>query len=356
MRKVLHGDRVVARISGVDRRGRPEGKIVEVLERANRRIVGRLHSEHGVLFVAPEDRRISQDFLVPPGDAAGGAQPGQVVIAEIIAQPSQARAAGRRAWSRCSATTPIPAWRSRSRCASTSCRTCFRARRSGSARALAGGGDGRGPPTAASTCASCRSSPSTARRRRISTTPSTASRSADTKKQSAGKGGFRLVVAIADVSHYVKHGDALDRDARERGNSVYFPRRVIPMLPEKLSNGLCSLNPQVDRLAMVCDMRIDAGGEIGAYKFYPAVFRSHARLTYTEVAAMLEDRAGEAARRHARAPAAYRESVSSLQGARERAHAARRDRFRDDRDRDDVRRAAARSSASCRCSATTRIA
>ena len=106
------------------------------------------------------------------------------------------------------------------------------------------------------------------------------------------------MVAIADVSHYVRHGDALDREAANRGNSVYFPRRVIPMLPEKLSNGLCSLNPKVPRLAMVCDMQIAADGDIESYEFYPAVFRSHARLTYNEVAAMLEDGEGEAARRH----------------------------------------------------------
>jgi ribonuclease R len=105
-------------------------------------------------------------------------------------------------------------------------------------------------------------------------------------------------VAIADVSHYVKPGDALDREALGRGNSVYFPRRVIPMLPEKLSNGLCSLNPDVARLAMVCDMQVDTDGEIESYKFYPAVFRSHARLTYTEVAAMLEEPDGEAGRRY----------------------------------------------------------
>src|SRR5439155_410453 len=95
--------------------------------------------------------------------------------------------------------------------------------------------------------------------------------------------GFRLWVAIADVSHYVRHGDALDLDARERGTSVYFPRRVIPMLPEKLSNGLCSLNPNVDRLAMVCEMAITPKGEIARYEFYPAVFKSVARLTYTAV-------------------------------------------------------------------------
>src|SRR5581483_10435521 len=109
-----------------------------------------------------------------------------------------------------------------------------------------------------------------------------------------GRTGFRLIVAIADVSHYVRHGDALDLEARERGNSVYFPRRVIPMLPERLSNGLCSLNPDVDRLCMACDMEISADGDVGGYRFYPAVMR--ARLTYTKGAATLADPKGQAAR------------------------------------------------------------
>ena len=119
------------------------------------------------------------------------------------------------------------------------------------------------------------------------------------QKTATGKPGkgFRLVVAIADVSHYVKPGAPLDVDARERGTSVYFPRRVIPMLPEKLSNGLCSLNPDVDRLVMVCDMGISAAGEIQRYEFYPGVMHSKARFTYTEVAAILADPAGEAAQR-----------------------------------------------------------
>jgi ribonuclease R len=118
-------------------------------------------------------------------------------------------------------------------------------------------------------------------------------------KRGKGKGGYRLVVAIADVSHYVTHDDALDREARERGNSVYFPRRVIPMLPERLSNDLCSLNPEVERLCMVCDMEIAADGEIAKYRFYPAVMLSHARLTYTIVAQVIDDPAGDAAKRHA---------------------------------------------------------
>jgi len=113
------------------------------------------------------------------------------------------------------------------------------------------------------------------------------------------KGGYRLVVAIADVSHYVQTNDALDREAILRGNSVYFPRRVIPMLPEELSNGLCSLNPQVDRLCMVCDMHISSRGEIGKYRFYPSVMYSNARLTYNQVAEMLAQPDGELARNNA---------------------------------------------------------
>jgi ribonuclease R len=111
--------------------------------------------------------------------------------------------------------------------------------------------------------------------------------------------GWRLIVAIADVSHYVKPGEPLDEDAYERATSVYFPRRVIPMLPEKLSNGLCSLNPQVDRLCMACDMVVSPDGEIGAYQFYPAVMHSQARFTYTEVAAILANTRGPEATRRA---------------------------------------------------------
>src|SRR6185312_1048970 len=117
-----------------------------------------------------------------------------------------------------------------------------------------------------------------------------------------GRGkGWRLLVAIADVSHYVETGSAIDIDAYDRATSVYFPRRVIPMLPEKLSNGLCSLNPDVERLCMVCDMLVTAKGDVHAYQFYPAVMFSHARFTYTEVAAVLGNTRGpEALRRKER--------------------------------------------------------
>ena len=104
------------------------------------------------------------------------------------------------------------------------------------------------------------------------------------------KSGFRLWVAIADVSEYVQPGQALDLEAQLRGNSVYFPREVLPMLPERLSNGICSLNPNQDRLALVCEMRVTAKGNVTDFFFFEAVFRSHARLTYGQVASVLENK------------------------------------------------------------------
>jgi ribonuclease R len=347
MREVLHGDRAVARISGVDRRGRPEGKLVEVLERAQQRLVGRLRREHGILTVSAEDKRISHDFLVPP-DGVGGATPGQVVTVEVIAQPSRHAQPVARVVEvlgnyadpgmeieialRKHALPHVFPRAAEQLCARLPDAVTDEDRRGrtdltqlplvtidgesakdfddavycepipptppfakGGAHeaphpAFAKGGDHGSP-----------NPPLTKGGAQIPPNPPLTKGGA----QSAGgfegggeAGGFRLVVAIADVSHYVHHGDALDQEARSRGNSVYFPRRVIPMLPEKLSNGLCSLNPKVARLAVVCDMRIAAGGEIRSYKFYPAVFRSHARLTYTEVAAMLDDERSEAANRH----------------------------------------------------------
>ena len=292
MRQVLHGDRVVARVSGTDRRGRPEGQIVEVLEHAHQRLVGRLHEEHGILFVRAEERRISHEFLVPPHEA-GGALPGQVVTVEILAQPSkQAQPVARVVEVLGNYADPgmeieialrkhalphvFPAEAER---------LCERLPDSVTDDDRRHRTDLTGLPLVTIDGETAKDFDDAVYCEPLD----------DTRDKSEG---YRLVVAIADVSHYVKHDDALDREARSRGNSVYFPRRVIPMLPEKLSNGLCSLNPNVPRLAMVCDMRVDARGEIGSYKFYPAVFRSHARLTYTEVAAMLEDAGSEAARRH----------------------------------------------------------
>jgi ribonuclease R len=287
MREVLHGDRVVARISGTDRRGRPEGKIVEVLERGQQRVVGRLRSEHGILFITAEDKRVNHEFLVPP-DAAGGAKPGQVVTAEIVAQPSKhAQPVAR-------VTEVLGNY------ADPGMEIEIALRKHALPHVFSRAAEDLCAKLPGEVTAEDHAGRMDLTRLPLVTIDGETAKDFDDavycEPASKGGEGWRLIVAIADVSHYVKHGDALDLDARERGNSVYFPRRVIPMLPEKLSNGLCSLNPDVLRLAVACDMQIAADGEIRSYKFYPAVFRSHARLTYTEVAAMLEDGRGEAAR------------------------------------------------------------
>jgi ribonuclease R len=282
MRKVLHGDRVMVRESGVDRRGRKEGTIVEVIERVNARVVGRLHGERGFLFVQPAERRISQTILIAPGDARD-ARPGQVVVAELTAQPD-----GR--------TQPIGrVVEVLGEAADSGIEIEIALRKhelpfkfSAQAEALAA----KFPPLPRPGDLAGRED---LRPLELVTIDGETARDFDDAVYCEKTGdGFRLVVAIADVSHYVQDKDALDLEARERGNSVYFPRRVIPMLPEQLSNGLCSLNAEVDRLCMACDMMIGARGEIGRYRFYPAVMRSRARLTYTLVAAALADPRGEA--------------------------------------------------------------
>jgi ribonuclease R len=285
MQKVLHGDRVMARVAGLDRRGRPEGKIVEVLEHGQTRFVGRLHVEHGVAFVAAEDKRISQDFVIPAGEA-GRAKPGQVVTVEVIAQPGRhgkplakvVEVLGNYADPGMEIEIALRKhdlpWQFPKE-AETLAANLPKAVRAADHKARE---DLRDMPL-------------------VTIDGETARDFDDAVFCEQSRSGFRLVVAIADVSHYVKPGDALDLEARNRGNSVYFPRRVIPMLPEALSNGLCSINPDVERLAMVCDMQIDGQGQIKGYTFYPAVMRSHARFTYTEVAAILEDPRGSAARK-----------------------------------------------------------
>ena len=271
MREVMHGDRAAARVSGRDQRGRPLGAIVEVLERAKRRIVGRLHSEHGVLFLVPDDRRIAHDILVPPAEA-GRAKAGQVATVDLVAPPSRhAQPIGRVAEVLGHHADPGMEIEIAVR--------KFDLPHEFSRKALA----------------AARAMPEAVRPEDLSSRKDLGELpfvtiDGETAKdfddavccRREGK-GFRLWVAIADVSHYVRHADALDMEARERGTSVYFPRRVIPMLPEKLSNELCSLKPDVDRLAMVCEMAISPKGEVARYEFYAAVFRSAARLTYTRV-------------------------------------------------------------------------
>ena len=279
MRQVLDGDEVVVRIAGHDRRGRPEGAIVEVVEHRTERLVGRYFSESGIHFVRPDNPKISQDILIAP-DAMGGAQSGQFVLVEITRQPSKnAQPAGRVVQVLGDAMAPgmeielalhnfsIPyVW-----------------------------------PAAVETevdkIAGEVAEPDKQNRVELRHLPLVTIDGEDAKDfddavycQPVANNGWRLYVAIADVSHYVKPGSALDLSALERGNSVYFPGQVVPMLPEKLSNGLCSLQPEVDRLCLVCEMRIDRDGRIKQFKFYEGVMNSRARLTYTQVAAMIAER------------------------------------------------------------------
>ena len=273
MGKVLHGDRALVRVLGLDRRGRPEGSIVEVTERANTRVVGRVFVEHGVVFVVPENKRIAQDILVPPEKKAKiKPQSGQVVMVDIIEQPSKfSQPIGR--ISEVLGNYADPGMEIEIALRKHDLPFEF------SPAALA---ENKALPDKVKKAdlkerEDLRDLP-------LVTIDGETARDFDDAVFCEKKGrGWRLVVAIADVSHYVKPGMALDKEAMERGNSVYFPRRVIPMLPEKLSNGICSLNPDVERMAMVCDMEVSSSGKIGKYRFYPAVFRSQARLTYNQV-------------------------------------------------------------------------
>jgi ribonuclease R len=294
MLKVLHGDRVLVKPSG-EYRGKPEGTIVEVIERRTNKLVGRFLHEHGLSIVVPEDQRIKHDILIPPSDT-NGAQHGQVVSVEIMEQPTRH-------------TQPL-----------------------GRVAEVLGEIDDPGMeieiavrkfdvPVEFSEAARKQAArlPDVVRKGDLKdrvdlrdvpliTIDGEDARDFDDavycEAVELGTGqrkrpGWRLLVAIADVSHYVRPGDALDDDALERGTSVYFPRRVIPMLPESLSNGLCSLNPDVDRLVLVCDMVIPASGAkagtVTAYQFYNAVMHSHARTTYTNIWAALQQPGGPAA-------------------------------------------------------------
>ncbi|HSW05762.1 ribonuclease R [Aquabacterium sp.] len=293
MRAVLHRDRVRVRVVRYDRKGRPEGRVLDIVERRKTPIIGRLLHENGIWLVAPEDRRYGQDILIPK-NATANATVGQVVAIELTETPSMY-------------SQPV-----------------------GRITEVLGEIDDPGMEIeiavrkyevphrfSAETLAQAAALPDKLRpidkRYRVDLTdvPLVTIDGEDARdfddavyceplKRGRGKtsfDGWRLVVAIADVSHYVKPGEPLDEDAYERATSVYFPRRVIPMLPEKLSNGLCSLNPDEERLCMVCDMLVSSSGEIEAYQFFPGVMRSHARFTYNEVAAILGNTRGAEAQR-----------------------------------------------------------
>ena len=284
MREVMHGDRVAARVAGVDRRGRPEGKIVEVLARGRETIVGRLRTERGVTVLVPEDKRIAHDMMIPPGEEGGG-KAGQVVMAQIVQPPAKHSPPIARV-TQVLGEYGDPGMEIEIALRKHELPFEFpRAVEAASAKLphVVGAADRKGREDVTALP--------------LVTIDGETARDFDDAVYCEPQGqGFRLVVAIADVSHYVKPGDALDQEAQARGNSVYFPRRVIPMLPEALSNELCSLKPQVDRLCMVCDMAIAGNGVVKRYRFYPSVMHSRARLTYTEVAAALGDPAGEMAR------------------------------------------------------------
>ncbi|HEX5286110.1 MAG TPA: ribonuclease R [Polaromonas sp.] len=290
MRAVLHMDRVKARIVRYDRKNRAEGRVTEIIERSPNPIIGRLLQESGVWLVAPEDKRYGQDVLIPKG-ATGVAKAGQVVVVQLTEPPALfGQPVGR--------VTEVlgeiddPGMEIEIAVRKYGVPHEF----SDVALALA-----RALPDAVR--------PADKKHRvdltdvALVTIDGEDARDFDDavycEPAKVGRSkGWRLLVAIADVSHYVENGSAIDVDAYDRATSVYFPRRVIPMLPEKLSNGLCSLNPNVERLCMVCDMLVNAKGEVHAYQFYPAVMFSHARFTYTEVAAILANTRGpEAAQR-----------------------------------------------------------
>ncbi|RNF86411.1 ribonuclease R [Montanilutibacter psychrotolerans] len=271
MRKAMHGDRVLGSVTGVDRRGRREGSIVEVLERRLNRLIGRYTVEAGISYLVPDDRRIQRNVVIPP-DARMDAQDGQLVVVELVHAPDPQRPSIGRVVTvlgdRLTASLAVQA-------------------------AIHGHEiPHEFPPEVlaeAGTVPVAVDAATVAQRVDLRALPLVTIDGEDAKDFDdavyceSNRDGFRLVVAIADVSHYVRPGTPLDVEATLRATSVYFPGFVVPMLPETLSNGICSLKPKVDRLCFVCDMQIDRKGEVTGSKFYEAVMHSHARLTYTQV-------------------------------------------------------------------------
>lgn len=277
MQRVFDGDEVLVAETGRDGRGRIEGKVVEVLSRGLEVLPGRYMEESGIGFLMPYNTRVSQHILIPP-NKKNGAVTGQMVSVRITDYPTSVLGA------------------------------------KGEVEEILGDHLDPGleidiairahnipwqwPEAVQAEAGQLRDEPSEAdktgrvdlRDRAFVTIDGEDARDFDDAVYCESEGtGFRLWVAIADVSHYVRPGSALDVEAIERGNSVYFPERVVPMFPEVLSNGLCSLKPQVDRLAMVCEMVITAEGEVEHAEFYEGVIHSHARLTYTQVGEVIEE-------------------------------------------------------------------
>ena len=275
MLEVIHGDRVTVRLSGKDSRGRPEGSIVKVIERGTSEIVGRLRDESGISFVVPDNPRIGHRVLVPR-DRLEEAKPGQVVLVKLIEQPSRTaqplghvtRVLGEHAAPGMETEIAIHSHGLPFEFPDEAIKEAERFGAAVSAAAKRGREDIRDLPL-------------------VTIDGEDARDFDDAVWCEAVRGGWRLIVAIADVATYVSPDSALDREAQHRGTSVYFPNRVLPMLPEALSNGLCSLNPQVDRLCLACEMRVSKDGKVTRSRFFEGLMRSSARLTYTKVAAYL---------------------------------------------------------------------
>ncbi|MBN1379671.1 MAG: ribonuclease R [Gammaproteobacteria bacterium] len=273
MRALLHDDRVIMRVTGVDRRGRREVALVDVLERANSRLVGRLRYEGGIAHVVVDNKRFTQEVLIP-ADAIGGAIEGQIVVAEITEQPTLHHPPIGRI-TEVLGEKMDPGMEIDIAIISHDIPNSWNQDVLQEAAALG-----------AEVAEADKQNRLDLRDKPLVTIDGEDARDFDDAVYCEQEGsGWRLYVAIADVSHYVRQESALDTEAASRGTSVYFPQTVIPMLPEAISNGLCSLNPKVDRLCMVCILDIDSNGIVKQHRFHEAVMCSQARLTYTEVAA-----------------------------------------------------------------------
>ena len=272
MRKVLHGDRVLANVTGTDRQGRREGMIADVLERANDSIVGRFIEENGIALVIPDDPRINQDVMIPLKDTAG-ARPGQVVVATIVNEPTKHQ-------------PPVgKITEILGQSGAPGMATEIAIRSHGLPHEWPDGVEAAAEAFGDSVPEEMKAGRKDLRNLPLVTIDGADARDFDdavfARKQNKG---WRLIVAIAEVSAYVKGGSALDNEATNRATSVYFPSRVIPMLPEALSNGLCSLKPAVDRLCLACEMTVAENGTVQRSRFVAAVMNSSARLTYSQVA------------------------------------------------------------------------
>ncbi|WP_207061658.1 ribonuclease R [Motiliproteus sp. SC1-56] len=314
MRKLFDGDKALVRVGGLDQRGRREGSVVEVIERNTQQLVGRFFDDEGVYTLVPENRRICQDVLIAPEDCKG-AEDGEYVLVEITKQP------GKRGGPRGRVVEILGAHMA----PGMEIEVAIRAH----------GIPSQWPDAVTQEAAAYGAEVREADKKHrvdlretpLVTIDGEDARDFDDAVYAERKkgGGWRLFVAIADVSHYVAPGSALDEEARARGNSVYFPAQVVPMLPEVLSNGLCSLNPHVDRLTLVCEMTVSSSGRLSGYQFYEAVIRSHARLTYTQVGALLDapdtDKGQEISRQYPELVPHLQELHRLYQALREARHA-----------------------------------